>query len=568
MTTSARLPGPSQVTLPRAETLALTLLFALALLLRVVEIFQFHYNSDESQHLHVAWAWTQGLVQYRDIFDNHTPLYHLLSAPFVYLIGSDPRILIDMRLLQLVPFAFILYLVYRIAIRYFGKSIACWTTLFFAVFPAAFFRTLEYRPLILWLLLWLAAIVILLRGPLTVRRAAAVGFLFGLNLLVSLKTVLMLAALGLAGVLLPVVLPDLRSACRPARLWRPVGVFLLTMSVPPACLVLAYVGIGALQPLIYCTILHNIVPDQGSWSHPEILLLLPLGLTATVFLARWLARRAAAPVGYPGIHLLILITGSFLSLLAVWPLVTNQTVVPIYPLLLILVVGVPFTDQPLAAGLDASKAPSQTKDPLWVPIIITLAQVGIIIGAAPPWRHDTASENHFFADILRITRPSEYVLDQKGESIFRRRPFYFAFETITRERLKLGLIKDDLSQRLIDTRTPVVVNSQYRFPPKDRAFIKRNYVPVGPFYVLGQWVSQSPRDKIVTAAVHIRIPARYALYPASVARGALIDGKPFSSPQMLAKGVHSLTLPPGADHVALVWARAVQQGYKPLEHKP
>src|SRR5579885_3030270 len=36
------------------------------------------YNSDEGQHLHVAWSWTQGLLPYRDVFDNHGPLFGLI----------------------------------------------------------------------------------------------------------------------------------------------------------------------------------------------------------------------------------------------------------------------------------------------------------------------------------------------------------------------------------------------------------------------------------------------------------------------------------------------------------
>ena len=30
-------------------------------------------NTDEPQHLHVAWSVAQGLLPYRDVFDNHSP---------------------------------------------------------------------------------------------------------------------------------------------------------------------------------------------------------------------------------------------------------------------------------------------------------------------------------------------------------------------------------------------------------------------------------------------------------------------------------------------------------------
>ena len=67
----------------RGELSLMGLLFTLALCLRVVYVFHHGFDSDESQHLHVAWAWTQGLLPYRDVFDNHAPLFHLLHAPLV-----------------------------------------------------------------------------------------------------------------------------------------------------------------------------------------------------------------------------------------------------------------------------------------------------------------------------------------------------------------------------------------------------------------------------------------------------------------------------------------------------
>ena len=51
--------------------------------LRVYCAFTLSMNSDEPQHLHVVWAWTQGLVPYRDVFDNHAPLFQLICAPLL-----------------------------------------------------------------------------------------------------------------------------------------------------------------------------------------------------------------------------------------------------------------------------------------------------------------------------------------------------------------------------------------------------------------------------------------------------------------------------------------------------
>src|SRR5882762_333097 len=78
----------------RAEQVWEVWLFRLAVGLfivsRVVLAWHQTIGSDEPQHAHVAWAWVHGLVQYRDVFDNHTPLFHLVSAPLVALIGDGP----------------------------------------------------------------------------------------------------------------------------------------------------------------------------------------------------------------------------------------------------------------------------------------------------------------------------------------------------------------------------------------------------------------------------------------------------------------------------------------------
>ena len=62
--------------LTRREKLTFALFAALALVLRAAALFRYRFDSDEQQHLHVTWGWTAGLMQYRDLFDNHAPLFH------------------------------------------------------------------------------------------------------------------------------------------------------------------------------------------------------------------------------------------------------------------------------------------------------------------------------------------------------------------------------------------------------------------------------------------------------------------------------------------------------------
>src|SRR5438132_3107032 len=81
-------------------------------------------GSDEPQHAHVAWAWVHGFVQYRDVFDNHTPLFHLLSAPLVALIGERADIMALLRCSIIGLYVVTLFFVQRVCASLFSAQ-AC-----------------------------------------------------------------------------------------------------------------------------------------------------------------------------------------------------------------------------------------------------------------------------------------------------------------------------------------------------------------------------------------------------------------------------------------------------------
>jgi hypothetical protein len=66
-------------------------LFIALIFLRVATTTHYKFAIDESQHLHVVWGWARGFVQYRDLADNHMPLFHILCAPIYKLIGELTR---------------------------------------------------------------------------------------------------------------------------------------------------------------------------------------------------------------------------------------------------------------------------------------------------------------------------------------------------------------------------------------------------------------------------------------------------------------------------------------------
>jgi 4-amino-4-deoxy-L-arabinose transferase-like glycosyltransferase len=182
----------------RSESRIIGVLLVFGLALRGVIAWRFRVDSDEPQHLHVVWAWTQGLLPYRDVFDNHMPLFHLLTAPALLAIGERPTALLWMRLLMLPQWGAALLVTALIGRRLFTSRVGAWSAVLAGFYPLFFFCSLEYRPDVLWTVLWLWAVLIAIDGPPTTERGFLLGLVLGTAAAVSLKTILMLLAFGIA----------------------------------------------------------------------------------------------------------------------------------------------------------------------------------------------------------------------------------------------------------------------------------------------------------------------------------------------------------------------------------
>src|SRR5437762_12870858 len=99
------------------ERLTLIGLAIVTAILRAIAFFHYRFDSDEPQHLHVAWGWTAGLLQYRDLFDNHAPLFHMATAPILRLVGERPDVLLYMRAPMLLLFAVVIWVTYILGAR-------------------------------------------------------------------------------------------------------------------------------------------------------------------------------------------------------------------------------------------------------------------------------------------------------------------------------------------------------------------------------------------------------------------------------------------------------------------
>ena len=551
------------IRVPSPERLTAAALLGFALLLRLPYAYHYRFNSDEPQHLHVVWSWTQGLVQYRDVFDNHPPLFHVLMAPALAVIGERAEALPLMRLAQLPVWLAALVLTFLLAGRIYSRRVALWATVLLGVHFEFFFTSLEFRSDLLWAAAWLAALVILFCGSLTGRCVYCSGALLGVAMGVSQKTVLLASAVGGAALLSLALVPGacvrvpLNRAARLALTW------LAGLATVPVFLAAAFAAAGALRPMLYCTVAHNLVPGMGAWAHPWRIVFLPIGLAAVLWLATPMTRRAAGD-SMAGRRLVLLLAVAIyvLCVKTVWPFVTGQDWLPAYPVVAILLVG---EFAAWAARRRSARSSPDLTSPLLVGALIVLiaGELAVLVLKGPVWRDRGGQAVDLVRETIRLTDPADLVIDAKGETVFRRRAWYWVLESVTRERLRRGMIADSLAEELVARRCRVATLDDSRFPPRARSFLADNFLPVGLLRVAGQ-VLDVGKDPRAPVRFSVAIPAEYTLVTESGPAAGLLDGTSLAGPRELAPGMHEFVAAGGPARLALVWAKAAARGFTPF----
>jgi hypothetical protein len=520
---------------------------AALLVLRIYCALTLAMNSDEPQHLHVVWAWTQGLLPYRDVFDNHAPLFQLLCAPLLAWLGERADIVALMRLAMIPIYFGALALTGFIGKTLWSARTGWLAAAFAATAPIFFIVSAQFRPDDLWMMLWLAVLAVAIAPGLGRYRAALVGFLVGATLAVSLKTLLLIAGAGIAWFTVLAIDRDLGRLAS-SRSVRSFGVAFLGALVVPAAFAAFFASAGAWREAVYGMFSHNMAPEIDARIHGGRLLLPLLGYPLSVAAAIYWRRRTADRERWRmqcGVLLSTLLY--LLALYGLWPLVTHQDLLPAIPIVAIGSAALVFRGSataPAHRGLAAFFAAG---------CLVNLAT------SAVPRHNELAGEASELARVLRLTRADDYVMDAKGEMIFRRRPVYWVMEGVTVARMRDASIVDDIADRLAATGTPIVIMD--RLPSRDAEFVERNYLPIGP---IGGLIRVAGKDlgtaRAGTAlAFDLAGPADYAIVtPDGPARGVL-DGVPYDGDRRLAAGPHAFVA--AADsRVALVWAPALKRG--------
>ena len=554
----ARAGASENADISRGERRLAAALLLAALGLRCFYIFRYRYDSDEPQHLHTTWGWTQGLLQYRDFFDNHTPLFHLTFSPLVAVLGERADILDFMRFAIVPLWLVCLWCVWKIGRTVFSPRAGLWAAVFVALLPWWFFPALEYRTDNLWTPLWLGALTVLVTGRMSCWRGFAGGVLIGLCFCASLKTTVLFAVAGLAALAAPQFGAQgfsLRALGRSLRAALPV---LAGALLAPAALCAFFAARGAWAEFFYGAVQHNLLPGVDAKNHPLYLrfVFLP-ALPLIGYLAHRLAR--LWPDGPSARRRVFLFAVAALyqpAFYTIWTLLTRQDFLPFYPIAALVVA-------PLVLwAADALGHPAR------VLAGVGVVEIALILGGRPPWIDGTQREREILRDTLRLTQPGEWVMDFKGECVFRQRAFRWVTEPLTFVRLRRGTIPDTVAADLVAKKVCVALNQNRWYPKAGAAFIAENFLPTGHLRVAGKVIAKDPVPAGAPVVFQVAVPASYVLWDAAQPVAGTLDGTPYAGPRELAAGPHTFLPVETHARLAILWARAEAAGFTPEVDKP
>ncbi len=544
-----------------AEAKIVCFLFTLLVAFKLINTACYPFNSDEPQHLHVVWGWARGFVQYRDLCDNHMPLFQILCAPLYALVGDRASILCWMRFILLPLSGVVAWATYRIGTLLFSRRVGIWAVILAGFYPGYHYCSLQFRTDNLWAPLLVLSVLLLVEDGLTRRSACKAGVLMGLAFAVSMKTSLFFVCVGAAGFASYFAVRSRETRVSLGELASRAALFLLTTALIPGIVVLAFVRAGVWPDMRYWVFENNIV--SGLRDHPAWWgVVLPITLPLAVMGAAWIARRAPdRTVAARRVFVFLLWAFYVPALWAFWPLITGQDYLPYQPIAFPL-----YTAALLFVARHVALHFPRTIPPILLgPLPVAAGFFLIALLAHPFWKNGAKLETELLRSTLALTNPSDFVLDMKGETVFRQRAFKPIWEPFVLERIRRGLMQDDAPERCVATRTCVATRGK-DMSERTTRFVEQHFLPVGSqLYVAGAWLVPSQVDRARDAFETV-IPADYTIISAdgAVVHGTL-DGKEYDGEtRTLPPGQHEFAGDTTNGNLALLWTQAVKRGFHPL----
>ncbi|HEX7421055.1 MAG TPA: glycosyltransferase family 39 protein [Thermoanaerobaculia bacterium] len=448
-------------------------------------------------------------------------------------LGERPDILFYMRAAMLPLFAVVLLFTYRLALRLYSQRVALWSVVLLSLWPSFFLKSLEYRNDNAWNALWMIALVLFVSGPPSMRRWFIGGIVIGCAFAVSLKTLLLVITLAGAGMITRYVRRDKT----------PFGASLAAalggVVIVPAIVASYFIAVGAWANLVYCVFTFNTLLQKTHPSNTLEHVLWPIAMAAIVLVAR------RYPQSDPRRMFCAIAFAVFaVTLVSFWLLISPRDMLPIMPL------GVMFA----VAAFD------RFDDRVIVYAVAAVVLVISLFYYASRFQDRTQEFVTMMNQTLHLTRPGEPIMDLKGETIYRRRPFYFIFEFIAHEAIEKGLIADRVPEAVVAARCYVAQADGAQWPDRARKFLNDYFLDLGRLRAAGDWVDPD-------GTFSIAVPGRYIVIDDKGPVAGTIDGVVYGAPRDLTSGDHKFLGSKPSQRYAVLWAPAFERGFSPFHLK-
>jgi hypothetical protein len=194
---------------PRLVPKRVAWLLRLAMLLAAMPLpLQFGlraFDPDEWQHAQMTWLIGEGRVPFRDFFEHHMPLLHLLATPLAALMQPEETVgrafsfMVLLRLAAVFLTLLHVWVVRELALRLgLGRPAALLAAVLFLGSGIVLSKGQEFRPDVPAALLVTLACLVLVSDWRPARRAAVAGLCMGLAVAFTQKCLLLLPGFGLA----------------------------------------------------------------------------------------------------------------------------------------------------------------------------------------------------------------------------------------------------------------------------------------------------------------------------------------------------------------------------------
>jgi hypothetical protein len=445
-----------------------------------------YFDPDEMSHMHWAWLVAQGNIPYRDFFFYNLPGYQYLIA-WPFFLPPSSFILILTRIWQLIMFLLAAVLLHRITRKITGSAfIAALAALIFLAFPMTFDKTIDIRPDISMMLLYLFAVdLVLSHTRWTTVKLLALGISVSVSVLITLKTVIFALP-----ALLYIFLTDKPRPNQKQMLFALIGLI-----SPAVIFLLILVGSGALPYAVTMILKDGFAVSAGKSAFTPWKALSPWPL---VYLDRggdswpWRVNTGLwilAVIGLFGISFrqfkksifLLIFYVSGIAFLFLFPAPYLQYFVPLS------VFGSLLAAYALKMIIDAAGS----KFPGFINLIslagISIIAVSLLTSFWQQYRirispaFDNSEQLGVITDILKLTRPDERFYDMVGSYIFRPDGYVICCHPYGEFVDKISIKVPTLRESLVQTQTRFALMDRtamvFWMPkPEDLQFLRSHYL--------------------------------------------------------------------------------------------